>query len=159
MPSQVLSFTWFFTQISNKFRQYWRAAWNQSAGRMRPAGRGLDSTELDPLLLLILGPNDIFADLIVPFLVFQNDGCNYEVRWGFISYRIGRESRISRLWAKKRGKQRIRLLRVYIGFVAWDAHCTGDNPGRVRAHQILVWGSWDLLEILLYHIMYRNMRW
>jgi len=39
----------FFTHniISNKFSQHWRAAWNHSAGRMRPAGRGLDSTDLD----------------------------------------------------------------------------------------------------------------
>jgi len=34
------------THISNKFSQHWRAAWNQSAGGMRPADRGLDSTGL-----------------------------------------------------------------------------------------------------------------
>ena len=45
--SQVLSFTWFLIQISNKFSQHWWAAWNQSAGRMRPAGRRLDSTDID----------------------------------------------------------------------------------------------------------------
>jgi len=40
MSSQVLSFTWYLrpTQISYKFSQHWRAEWNQSAGRMRPAG-------------------------------------------------------------------------------------------------------------------------
>jgi len=38
MSIQVLSFTWFFTQISNKFSQHWRAAWNQSEGRMRAVG-------------------------------------------------------------------------------------------------------------------------
>jgi len=46
MSSQVLSFTLFFTLISNKFSQDWQAAWNPSGGRMRPAGRGLDSTDL-----------------------------------------------------------------------------------------------------------------
>ena len=29
MSSQVLSFTWFFTQPSNNFSQNWRAAWNR----------------------------------------------------------------------------------------------------------------------------------
>jgi len=28
------------------FMELWRATWNQLAGRMRPAGRGLDSTGL-----------------------------------------------------------------------------------------------------------------
>ena len=30
--------------ISKIFSQHWRATWNQLAGRMRPADRGLDST-------------------------------------------------------------------------------------------------------------------
>ena len=32
MSSQILSFTWYFTQniISNNFSRHWRAAWNQS---------------------------------------------------------------------------------------------------------------------------------
>src|SRR6218665_1670295 len=54
MSRQVLSFTLFFTLISNKFSQHWRAARNPSAGRMRPAGRGLDSTVLHLWNLLTL---------------------------------------------------------------------------------------------------------
>src|SRR6218665_3407545 len=48
MSSKVLSFTSFLHNIiSNNFSQHWRAARNQSAGRMRPTGRGLDSTDVE----------------------------------------------------------------------------------------------------------------
>ena len=44
-----LAFYLIFTHniTSNNFSQLWRAAWSQSAGRMRPTSRGLDSTALD----------------------------------------------------------------------------------------------------------------
>jgi len=51
----------FFTQISNKFSQHWRAAWNQSAGR------GLDSTALGCLCRYLR----LLTQWITPYLVIN----------------------------------------------------------------------------------------
>ena len=73
--SQVLSVTSVFKEKLQKLGKFWKATWDQPAGRMRASGHGLDSDST------VLSYSDIFLTSVIKHVTLFLVGNTMEGFW------------------------------------------------------------------------------